>query len=114
MQRRTVILTLALAMALAATGALAQHEHHQDQASTPAAGNMDNMMMGHQEIAKLVDQLAASFAGIESEKDPAVLNEKLAAHGILLKQLQAKMQSHSPMMGGMMKDGGMKSGQPKH
>jgi hypothetical protein len=57
------------------------------------------MMAQHQETAKLIDQLVASFAAIDAEKDPAVLKGKLAEHGTLLKQLQAKSQESMRMMG---------------
>lgn len=56
------------------------------------------MMKGQQETAKLVEQLAQSFAAIEAEKDPATLAQKLAAHGALLKELQTKTQAHGKMM----------------
>src|SRR5712692_7396201 len=44
-------------------------------------------------LAKLVDQLLKSFAAIEAEKDPAPLQQKLAEHGSLLKELQTKGQA---------------------
>ena len=122
MKTRTIFLTITLAMCLLSTGALAQHEHHQDQAAPAATASMDKMcpmMRAGQETAKIVGQLAESFAAIENEKDPAALNGKIAAHGALLKQLQAKVQSQSGMkcdmmdgqkMGGHMMDGKMMGG----
>ena len=97
--------------ALLVTGVTAQHEEHHPEATPPAdkaaPGKMSQMpqvmmpemmtkMQG--ETAKLVDQLAKSFAAIETEKDPVVLNNKLAEHGALLKGLQAKLLQQSQMM----------------
>jgi len=59
---------------------------------------MGQMMADRAEIGKLVDELAKSFAAIEAEKDPAALKAKLAKHGKLLKELQAKVQAESKMM----------------
>jgi|GEM_PF-3391587 len=57
------------------------------------------MMSQHQDLGKLIDQLNKSFAALENEKDPAVLKNKLAEHGELLKQLQTKFQQSAGMMG---------------
>jgi hypothetical protein len=59
------------------------------------------MMAQHQETAKLLDHVVASFAAIEAEKDPAALKTKLTEHGALLKQLQSKSQESMSMMGKM-------------
>jgi hypothetical protein len=56
------------------------------------------MMMGQNDTAKLVDQLTKSFAAIEAEKNPTARKKKLAAFGVLLKELQAKVQAQSHMM----------------
>ncbi|MEO8100188.1 MAG: twin-arginine translocation signal domain-containing protein [Acidobacteriota bacterium] len=56
------------------------------------------MMKQHEETTKLVDQLAKSFAAIEAEKNPAELQKKIAAHGVVLKELQAVTQGHGKMM----------------
>lgn len=123
---RTALLGIALGIGLFVAGAAAQHdEHHQDKAPPPAQGQkadtgkaggmmsrMPEMMKRQQEIGKLVDELAKSFAAIESEHDQAALKTKLAAHGALLKELQAKVQSeshrmemmHQKMMGGSNSD----------
>ena len=87
---------------LLVTGAVAQHEGHQQgtpPAETSAAmpmtgmmGQMMPMMTAHAEAAKMVDQLVNGFAAIENEKDAKVRNEKLAEHGKLLKELQTKLQ----------------------
>ena len=89
------------------TGAVAQHEGHTappaDKSAAmpmkgPMMGEMMPMMAAHAEAAKMVDQLVNGFAAIENEKDPAALKEKLAEHGKLLKELQAKLQGQSQMM----------------
>lgn len=129
MRTKSMLVAVAVATGLLVTGAVAQHEeHHQDQAAPPAdktdtgktggmmSGNgmsqMPQMMMGQNETGKLVDQLTKSFAAIEAEKDLAALREKLAEHGLLLKELQAKVRAQSHMMdmmqhmmGGSMMDG---------
>lgn len=123
---RTALLGIALGIGLFVAGAAAQHdEHHQDKAVPPAqekkadaskAGGMSRMpemmVKRQQETAKLVDELVKSLAAIESEHDQAKLKAKLAAHGALLKELQAKVQSeshrmemmHQKMMGGSNSD----------
>lgn len=75
------------------TGAAAQH-----QDSAAPMQHMQMMMAEHQETARLVDQLLASFASIESEKDPEVLKQELAEHGRMLRQLQANIQAHTHRM----------------
>jgi hypothetical protein len=90
------------------TGAIAQHEGHQQgtpPAESPVAmpmtgmmGEMMPMMAAHAEAAKMVDQLVNGFAAIENEKDAKVRSEELAAHGKLLKELQAKLQGQSQLM----------------
>jgi hypothetical protein len=97
-------------MGLFVTGALAQHEgHHADGGSTPAAAPKsadmmcDKMKAEANETGKLADQLVKDFAALQAEKDPAALQQKLVAHGALLKELQAKIDAHSKMMGGGMK-----------
>jgi len=101
------------------TGAVAQHEGHAAPPAENAAampmkgpmmGEMMPMMAAHAEVAKMVDQLVTGFAAIENEKDANVRNEKLAEHGRLLKELQAKLQMQTPMMehmNGMMMGGTM-------
>ena len=80
-----------------------QHEGHaapQADRSTaaPKDGMKGGMMAEHAEAAKLVDQLVTGFAAIESEKDPAAFNIKLAEHGKLLRELQTKLHEQSQMM----------------
>src|ERR1700682_60756 len=98
MRTRTMVVTLTVAAALFVTGAAAQHEdHHKDQASAlpdKMMSQMPRMMMEQNETGKLVDQLMRS----EAEKDPAALQEKLAGHGALLKELQTRVQGQSHMM----------------
>ena len=62
------------------------------------AGMMGEMMAHHSEITQLVDKLAQSFAAVQAEKDPTALAKKIAEHGALLKELQAKMAEHEKMM----------------
>jgi hypothetical protein len=56
---------------------------------------MHQMMAGHGEAAKLVDQLVASLAAIEAAKDRKARKQKLAGHGALLKELQTKLQAQN-------------------
>lgn len=110
----TLIVTVAAVAGLLVAQVPAQHEeHHQDKAQRPSEPDtkssgmmsgemmprmMPQMMMGQTDTAKLTDVLLKSFAAIEAEKDPAALKAKLAEHGALLKQLQAKVESQSHMM----------------
>jgi len=123
MKARTMFVAIAVTGGLSVTGALAQHEeHHQDQVAPPPASAADKtdsgkmggmmsgemmsqmmsqmppMMMGQNDISKLVDQLTKSFAAIEAEKNPTTRKKKLAAYGVSLKELQAKVQAQSHMM----------------
>ncbi len=59
---------------------------------------MGGMMDHHSEITQLMDKLAQSFAAVQAEKDPAQLAKKIAEHGAILKELQAKMAEHQKMM----------------
>ena len=123
MKLTTIAMTLSLSTGFLVTGAVAvaQHDQHQSDASqAPAvghetmAGKMPQMMTTQQEISALTDQLLKGFAVIEKEKDPAVLQKKLAEHGVLLKELEAKIQGQSQMMekmrGQMMMMGRMMGG----
>ena len=115
MKTRTMVVVIAVATGLFVTGAVAQHEeHHADQAAPPAdqtdtgkmggrmsAGmmsEMPRMMMGQDETGKLVERLVKSLAAIEAEKNPAVRKAKLAEHGALLNELQAKVEAQSHRM----------------
>jgi hypothetical protein len=112
MSKNFLIAAVVLGVGLSAP-AVAQHDHHEEQgaapadkaAGAPAGGTMPcGMMAEREETAKIVDQLVKSFAAMESEKDPAALKTKLAAHGDLLKQLQRKTEGPSrpmDMMRGM-------------
>jgi len=127
---RLIMLTMAVATGLLIARLPAQHEQHQPQASPPAPqtdtkqaskmmsggmmSQMPMMMMAQSETAKLVDELAKSLEaiseGIGAETDPAALKAKLAEHGALLKELQAKVQAQSHRMEMMQQ---MKGGQTK-
>jgi hypothetical protein len=114
-----VIAFLAIAGILIVPGARAQQQQrHPEQAKPetgPQAGPMmsggmmsgmamcQQMMTGgtmcpHQELKSLVQQVVTSFEGIQNEKNPAALQNKLAEHGALLKELQSKIQAGCPMM----------------
>ena len=100
---RNILIGVFAAATLLVTGIVAQHEgRHPEGAAPPseqATPAADKQMMGmHAEVAKLADQLAKNFAVIENEKDPAALKAKLAEHGKLLKELQAKLQGETQMM----------------
>ena len=85
-------------------GTAAQHEGHttppaDKSAAAPTRNEMKDGMMAQQaEVATLVDQIVKGFAAIENENDSAALKSKLAEHGKLVKELQAKIQEHSKMM----------------
>jgi hypothetical protein len=121
MKTKTTMIALAVGTGLFVTGAVAQHEeHHTDQAAPPAdkadtskstsmmSGKImsqmprlmmgQKMMMSQNETGKLVDRLIKSLAAIEAENDPAAVKERLAEHDLLLKELQANVQSQSHMM----------------
>lgn len=118
---RMLIAFLAIAGILIVPGARAQQQRHPEQAKPepgPQAGAMmsggmmsgmamcQQMMTGgamssHQELKSLVQQVVTSFEGIQNEKNPAALQNKLAEHGTLLKKLQAKSQETCPMMESM-------------
>ena len=105
---RKILVCSFAALALLATKVAAQHEGHHPEEATPQAEKapeapaepqmMGQMMAQRGDIAKLVGELAKSFAAIEAEKDPTALKAKLAEHGKLLKELQAKTQAESKMM----------------
>ena len=118
MKLRTIAMALSLSAGLLVTGAVAQHDqHHSDPGQAPVVGHeamsgkMPEMMSTQREASALTDQLLKSFAGIEKEKDPAVLQTKLTQHGVLLRNLKAKIEEQARamekmhgqmMMGGMM------------
>lgn len=118
---RNTLVGIFAAATLLVTGAIAQHEGHHPGDATPPAdksatmpmqgkmmggqmmggqmmGQMMPMMAMHAEAAKLADQLVAGLPAIENERDAKARNEKLAEHGKLLKELQAKLQAQSQMM----------------
>ena len=115
---RIILVSVLAAATLLVTGVVAQHEeHHPDQVAPPAdksatmpmmgqmgpmmgqmMGQMMPMMAAHTDATKLVDRLVAGFAAIENEKDAKARDEKLAEHGMLLKELQANLQGQSQMM----------------
>jgi len=83
---------------------------------------MPQMMITQQKVNTLANQLLKSFAIIQNEKDPAVLQKELAEHGALLKELQAEIQGQSQamekmhgemMMMGHMMGGSMMGGEQK-
>jgi len=145
MRTRNMVVAISVATGLFVTGAAAQHEeHHQDQTAPPPAATTDKadtakaggmmsgnmmsqmmsqmppMMMSQNDTAKLVDQLRTSFAAIEAEKNPTARKKKLAAHGVLLDELQTKvgaqtrmMDMMQHMMGGAMMGGENKGGEDK-
>jgi hypothetical protein len=143
MRKMSMAVAFAAAGGLFLTSAVAQREGHDHaqadqtgqaaqsgQAAEPAdksdtgkaggmmSGGMMSMMTKEQEdTSKLVERIMKSFAAIEAEKDPRLVKEKLAEHGALLKELEAKVQAHAqmmemmhPLMGGSKVMGGSKMG----
>lgn len=103
MMMRNTLAMVTVGLGLFVTGAMAQHDHHNDDATPPAAtAKMGAMMMSCKdeaaETSKLAGQLQKSFEAIEAEKDPAALKTKLAEHGDLLKEMQAKIDAHTHRM----------------
>jgi len=104
MKPGTIAVALAPSSGLLVTGALAQHEeHHSGPAAAPAdtnkmPGKMPQMMTAQKEIRTLANRLLNTFSAIENEKDPALLQSKLAEHGALLKELQSELLGQSQMM----------------
>src|SRR3990172_7855091 len=102
MKSKTLIASLFIAaLSLFVFRVAAQHSEHPPggMTSPDMMPQHEQMMSQHQETAKVIDQLVNSFSALENEKDPAVLKNKLAEHGALLKQLQSKFQESSGMMG---------------
>jgi hypothetical protein len=103
-----------LAGSLISSPAIAQqHEEHHPAAPKATSTSMDTAGCPHMKAAEPTDQLLTSFAAIESEKEMAALQQKLADHGKLLKELKATTEQKCPMMemkgrdmtgGGMMGD----------
>lgn len=69
------------------------------QASHTMSAEDHRMMTQHQELGKVIDQLFGSFSALENEQDPAILRQKLAEHGALLKELLRKYQESSGTIG---------------
>ena len=96
---RNILIGAFAAATLLVTGIAAQHdEHHPDQATPADKSAAMPMMASHAEVAQLAEQLVTSFAAIEKEKNGKARDEKLAEHGKLLKELQAKLQGQMRMM----------------
>ena len=105
---KTNILRIALLAFLLVTGAVAQEQHAPDQSQMPMNGtngmcgmmmsHMTDMTAGHQDAAKIVEQLQKNLAAIQAEKKPAAQKEKLAEQAALLKDLAAKLNTQNQMM----------------
>ena len=102
---RNLILTIALPAVLFVTAGVAQEPHDMSKMGGECAtmmSHMKGMMAGHDDAAKIVDQLQQNVAAMQAEKKAGPLKEKLAAQAALLKDLQGKFEGQSKMMGGMM------------
>jgi len=110
MTKMRILLAMGVGAGLFLTGAVAQQQEAKPamaccenmpamnhQMPPMAPGMMHQMMMVHNDAAKLVDQLVVSFAAVEAAKDGKVRKQKLAEHGALLKELQTKLQQMGPM-----------------
>lgn len=107
MKSTALIVTAVSAAALFVTDAVAQAPA--DKAENAKMCKLAGMPMKMQQgdLAKLADQLAASISAIRAEKDPVALQQELAAHAALIKELQAKaghMEMQHMMMGNMPKN----------
>ncbi|HYA16118.1 MAG TPA: hypothetical protein VEF06_01560 [Bryobacteraceae bacterium] len=101
-------LRFALPAVLLMTGAVAQEQHGPDHSQMPMNGmggmcgmmmsHMTDMTAGHQEAARIVEQLQKNLTAIQAEKKPAAQKEKLAAQAALLKDLAAKLEAQNQMM----------------
>ena len=112
-------LLLLSAMFVLVIAAAAQNPPRQPQQNL---GNMPCPMMGggtmpggmpqHQEMTKLMDQVAKSAAALEKETNPTALKKKVAEHAALVKQLQTQFQQ-CPEQCGQAGSGPMKPGPGK-
>ena len=94
--------TLALFSAL--VFAQQQTNHSQDKSGAGPMGRgvmMGHMMIQHQEMSQLMNEMMQSMTGINNEKDPAKLKALLAEHAALLDQMRAKMMGQGKMMQNM-------------
>ncbi len=109
---------LAAALSVFSVTAVAQHtQHHPQQQATQeqskpgmmghgmtGQGMMGPGMMGqqmmarHQDMAKMMDQLMQSMAGMENAKDMSAMKTRLAEHRALLEQIHEKMMQQGKMM----------------
>jgi hypothetical protein len=95
---------------IASTAIAQQHEEHHPAAPKATSTSIEMAGCPHMKAAGLADQLLTSFAAIENEKNMAVLQQKLADHSKLLKQLKATTEQKCSMMemnGREMMGGGM-------
>ena len=103
-------------------GAFAQQDQHHPDAkpahemmgSCPMMSQMGEMKTHHDQMSSLLTQLQDSMKAIAAEKDPTALRQRLAAHQILLDQMQSHMASmdHGDMMKNMSCDMPMMDKQP--
>ena len=121
--KTTTVSLLAAGLLSFAIAASAQHSQHQASAPEPSTQMMNQGMMGqgmmghgmmghtmmgpsmmanHQEMMKLMNQLAGDLSAAENEKDATVIRKKLTEDGALLQQLQAHMRKNGQMVGQMM------------
>ena len=113
---KNLLLTIGLPAVLFVTGAVAQDPHDMSKMSGECnmmMSHMNGMMAGHGDAAKIVDELQKNVVAMQAEKKSGPLKEKLAAQAAMLKDLQAKLDAQSHMMGnmpGMQHDGKMMPG----
>ena len=89
---RFKIIVLAAAVGLFTTTAVAQSEISSDTAKCEMGCCNMSKAVPQNDTAKLLDEILKSFDAIQAEKTVEGMKEKLAAHGFLLQELQAKIQ----------------------
>ena len=101
-------LSLLLVMSLVVMGVAAQNPGSQPkQPASNALCPMCQQMAGgtmpqHEQMGKLIDQLAKSAAALEKETNPTALKKMLAEHASLVRALRTKFDQNSQMMQQMM------------
>ena len=110
--KRQFTFALLIVFALLATVAM----NSRGQAQNPSVQNPPGMMNGgmgrmmgmmgqmtthHQQMSDLMNKLMESMTAIQTEKDPAKLQSKMAEHRALLEQMWSQMMQQGSMMQNM-------------
>lgn len=110
--RQVTFASLIIAFALFITVAANSQGEAQNQPTQSPSGMMNGGMGGmmgmmgqmtahHQQMSDLMNKLIESMSAIQTEKDPAKLQSKLAEHRALLEQMRSQMMQQGGMMQNM-------------